>query len=191
MKNSKPKTTKQRPAASGQRLNTGHFCAGFTLVELMIVVSILGILAAIVIPEFQGHIQKARESAAKDTLRIFREAILRYAADHNGVPPGYNLNDTSQVATGSVLRFQLARKASNSYGELAEIGTAGYPYGPYLPQIPENPFNGFNGVTIIANGASFPNEPTGTGGWYYKPQTQEVQLNWPGTDSEGIVYYSY
>ncbi|MHC4236894.1 MAG: type IV pilin protein, partial [Planctomycetota bacterium] len=49
----------------------------------MIVVTILGSLAAIVIPEFSGHIQKAKESAAKDNLRILRQAIERYAQDHN------------------------------------------------------------------------------------------------------------
>ena len=47
---------------------------GFSLVEIMIVVSILGILAAIVLPEFQNYQQQAKESAAKDNLRILREA---------------------------------------------------------------------------------------------------------------------
>lgn len=164
---------------------------GFTLVELIIVVSILGILAAIVLPEFQGHIQKTKESAAKDTLRLFREALERYATDHNGVPPGYNLNDTSHVSNAFTIQSQLFRMASNSKGELAAIGTAGYPYGPYLTKIPENPFNGLDGISIISNGGSFPNEPAGASGWYYKPQTKEIRLNWPGTDSEGATYYSY
>ena len=47
----------------------------FTLVELMIVVAILGILAAIVIPEFQSHSEQASESAAKETLRTIRQQI--------------------------------------------------------------------------------------------------------------------
>lgn len=50
----------------------GH---GFSLVELLIVVAILGILAAIVIPEFQNHSQQAKEAAAKENLRIFREFL--------------------------------------------------------------------------------------------------------------------
>ena len=61
----------------------------FTLVELLIVVAILGILAAMTLPILQGHITEAKESAAKDTLRIMRNAIEIYAAQHNGVPPGY------------------------------------------------------------------------------------------------------
>ena len=47
----------------------------FTLVEILIVVALLGILAAIALPTFQDHIQQARESAAKDNLRILRNAI--------------------------------------------------------------------------------------------------------------------
>lgn len=67
----------------------------FTLVEILIVVAILGILAAIVLPQFQSHTQQAKESAAKDNLRILRNAIELYAAQHDGVPPGYPNGDTT------------------------------------------------------------------------------------------------
>src|SRR3989339_1948160 len=79
----------------------------FSLVELMIVVAILGILAAIAMPVFQGHIQKAKESAAKDNLRILRNAIEVYAAQHNDVPPGYTNNTLSQGVSTSELNSQL------------------------------------------------------------------------------------
>jgi len=61
----------------------------FTLVEVILVVTILGILGALVLPTFQGHIARARESAAKDNLRAIRTQIELYKLQHKGVPPGY------------------------------------------------------------------------------------------------------
>ncbi len=147
--------------------------AGFTLVELIIVVAILGILAAIVLPEFQGHIQKAKEAAAKDNLRILREAIERYTADHNGVPPGYLNNDPTAATSASEFYRQLVTN------------------GKYLSEMPQNPYNSFNGIKVYANLVSLPAEADGTSGWLYKPQTKKILLNWPGSDSEGILFYSY
>ena len=146
---------------------------GFTLVELMIVVAILGILAAIVIPEFQGHIQMSKESAAKDTLRLYRSTVERYAMDHGDVAPGYPDDDSTQ--TPSPMAFGIQLHSSTQY----------------LSAPCENPFNGFSGMTMLTNGVDFPAEANGTSGWYYKPQTKEVRLNWPGVDSEGVPYYSY
>ena len=60
----------------------------FSLVEILIVVAVLGILAAIALPTFQGYIVEAKEAAAKDNLCILRSAIELYAAQHDGVPPG-------------------------------------------------------------------------------------------------------
>ena len=55
----------------------------FTLVELIIVVTILGILAAIVLPTFQGNVAQARESTAKSDLMTIRNQIEMYKLHHN------------------------------------------------------------------------------------------------------------
>lgn len=144
--------------------------AAFTLVELMIVVAILGILAAIVLPEFQNQSQFAKESAAKANLKILREAVERYALDHNGVPPGYFNNDATKTPTGLVTKFQLE---------------AGY------VKIPKNPFNNLNTVFAVSNATTFPAAPNNSYGWLYKPSTKEIRLNTSGTDSKGISYFSY
>ena len=51
---------------------------GFTLIELMIVVAIIGILAAIAIPKFANLINKSKEGATKGALSTVRSAIQVY-----------------------------------------------------------------------------------------------------------------
>jgi len=146
----------------------------FTLVEILIVVAILGILAAIVLPTFQDHIQQARESAAKDTLRILRNTIALYAAEHNDVPPGYPNDDPDNILITPL----------NFYNQIVFVGH-------YLPTMPENPLNGDARILVLGNSATFPENADGETGWIYQPATKIIRLNSPGTDKEGIRYYDY
>ena len=57
---------------------------GFTLIELLIAIAIIGILAGIVVPTFQGSVRKANEAAAVATLNIIRVAQAKYLVDHKG-----------------------------------------------------------------------------------------------------------
>jgi prepilin-type N-terminal cleavage/methylation domain-containing protein len=60
---------------------------GFTLVELMIVVAIIGILAAIAIPKFADMLEKSREGATKGNISALKSAISIYYGDNTGVWP--------------------------------------------------------------------------------------------------------
>jgi len=58
--------------------------SGFTLVELLVVMLILGILAAIAIPTFFNQRDKARDASAKEAARTAQTAMETYAIDHQG-----------------------------------------------------------------------------------------------------------
>jgi general secretion pathway protein G len=78
----------RRLAASSSRLQRAGASrsAGFTLLELMIVISIIIILAIIVLPQYQKTVLQARESVLKDDLAQMRKLLDQYAADKGQLP---------------------------------------------------------------------------------------------------------
>jgi general secretion pathway protein G len=162
----------------------------FSLVELLIVVAIIGILAAMVMPEFHGHSAKAKEAAIKENLRILREAINRYAIQHNDVAPGYPNGDTSVPAEALMMIWQLL-KYTNESGQTSDTRSAEYYLGPYLKEWPKKPFDDDWSVQILSDGEPFPLEATENYAYIYKPPTKQIRFNHPGTDSEGTRYYDY
>jgi general secretion pathway protein G len=60
--------------------------AGFTLIELMVVIVILGILAGLIIPRFMGEPDKAKQAAAKTQIVSLETALKMYKLDNGGYP---------------------------------------------------------------------------------------------------------
>lgn len=150
----------------------GKMKRGFSLVELMIIVAVLGILAAIVVPQFQSHATQAKEAVAKDSLRILRSAIELYAARHSGVAPGYEDDDPATAPSSLNFCEQLIENR-------------------YLLKMPKNPFNKLSTMQLIGNSEAFPSAATGDYGWIYQPAIKTIRLDWPGADKDGIAYIEY
>lgn len=66
--------------------STGKHDAGFTLMELMIVMAIISVLATLAIPSFIGAIKSAREAVLKEDLHVMRAAIDSYTMDKQKAP---------------------------------------------------------------------------------------------------------
>ena len=178
---------------------TGGACSAraFTLVELMIVIVILGILAAIVIPQFSNASQAAREATLKDDMRFLRAQTQVYLVQHNDCPPGYPGGDRTAAPTEGDFVDQMTLYTDLHGNTNASFSTV-FKFGPYLSRMPQNPINGQSGIFIVGNGSPLPDASTlpllnGSTpyGWIYKPQTQEWMANLAGNDLSGTAYSTY
>ncbi|MEN8126302.1 MAG: prepilin-type N-terminal cleavage/methylation domain-containing protein [Planctomycetota bacterium] len=105
---------------------------GFTLVEILIVVVILGILAAIVIPQFTDASTQSKVASCLTTLKSLRSQIELYKIQHNDNPPAMatfatfmeNYSDVNSTATSAT---------KDPANEII--------YGPYVQDMPRNPWN--------------------------------------------------
>ena len=64
---------------------------GFTLLELMIVVSIIGILATLAVPSYQASVVKAKEAALRQDLSTLRDVLDQHKADQGKYPPSLSV----------------------------------------------------------------------------------------------------
>lgn len=149
---------------------------GFTLVELLIVVIILGVIAAVAIPRFAMTTEDAKEAALESDLALLRGAVERYYAEHRGVYPGrVKETDGTPTGTASEAAAAFAKQMllyTDSQGRASAVKDATHRYGPYMKKnLPVNPYNGAGGVTCDITTADITvtagNAADGTGWKFY------------------------
>lgn len=131
--------------------------AGFTLIELVIIIVVLGILAAVAIPKYQDITGEAKEAAARGALGGIRSGITIFYANQ-------------AVTTGTA-----------TWPTVSELETSGTVMAQVMPK---NPFQlSASAPDSLVTGVTKGTIVGVRGGWAYNATTGEI---WPNTNTAGV-----
>ena len=149
--------------------------SGFTLIEILMVVIILGVLATIIIGLFNNSSSDAATNSLKDNLRAIRGQIEVYYAQHGSYPALATF--TSQMT-----------QYTDASGTTSTSPSAAYHYGPYILSMPALPVGVNKGLTTVT-GTTY----TDGYGWEYDATTGTFKANCKDTevDQQGNVYSTF
>jgi prepilin-type N-terminal cleavage/methylation domain-containing protein len=143
---------------------------GFTLVELVIVIAILGILAAYAVPKYQGLVEQARSAEARAQLGTFRSALGIYYAKNHGVYPTAN-----EVQDSTTKASQIFAEGVVPTVEVTKTD------GTSVTVISSNTVKTVTHVPVVVS------DIDDAGGWVYGLSTDrtqcDVRINSKGTDT--------
>ena len=137
---------------------------GFTLVELVVVVLILGILAAVAAPKLLSTSGEATDNGLRQTLSVVRDAIELYSVDNGGALPGAS-DGTPPTFKSDLDPYLLGR----------------------FPVAPIGPAKGGNRVRMMNAGMPLSGNPNPARAWKYDYTTGEFIFNYNGMSSDGVT----
>jgi len=140
--------------------------SGFTLVEILIVVIILGILAAVVIPQFSDASDDTRASSTMTDLKTIRSQLQLYKAQHAELYPTDFGNQMTLF--------------TDAAGNTNATQTTVFRFGPYLLRVPANPYTSVTTVTTVNDiNAVYAPAADLTSGWWYNAANGEFRCHVP------------
>ena len=98
---------------------------GFTLIELMIVVAIVGILAAIALPAYQDYVVRSKMSEAIAAIAACKTSVSEYASSHTTFPPDVASSGCSTTATKYVAALSVAANTGQIIATSQGTGATG------------------------------------------------------------------
>ena len=153
--------------------------SGFTLIEILIVVIILGILAAIIIPQFTEASSEARESTLVSNLQTLRSQIGLFKVQHNDSYPG---DTDADGVPDDAANFELDLTTQTDVDGAQAVGGD---FGPYMQSVPDNPFITVDGTALFSVGTGAP-PGDDSSHWYIDDATGNVWANDSDQTADGI-----
>lgn len=145
---------------------------GFTLVEILIVVVILGILAAIVIPQFTNASESAKASSLASQLQSIRSQVELYKNQHNGNEPDLTAN------------WDQFTMYTDIDGNTSATKDSTFTYGPYMQKPAVNPFE--DSSTVEGDPETEGTAAAGTG-WAWRGGTLKAVIETVKGEELGLL----
>ena len=145
----------------------------FSLIELVIVITILGIIAGIALTRMSRGTEGAASSALAEDLGVLRKAVDLYQGEHDGLYPTDPANQLTKYTDG--------------FGNVSPTQDTAHTLGPYLRSVPSLPVGAARGSLGIGSAGS-----AGIG-WVYDSSSGNISANTTASevDGSGKPYNTY